>query len=207
MQPLPTHQLVLPGVACLVLAVLAARVPRYRFAILGFIAIVGYAILQDQVSARLCPEYFTVLHRPIPGVTDPTLLGVCWGFLGGWWGGVLLGYAAGLLATVGPRPKLEPRELVVPLGLLVAAVAAATAITGYSVWRHTEMFGVYLDPGTAELVPAKRHRELLTVACYHFVAYASAVIGGVVLCAWVWVKRRKREQPPTTEPVLPGPLL
>src|SRR4051812_28725445 len=103
MQPLETHRIVLPVAACLVLAVLALRVPRYRFALMGFGAIVGYAILQDQVSARLCPEYFTVYHQPIPGVTDPTLLGICWGFLGGWWGGVVVGYVAGLLATLGPR--------------------------------------------------------------------------------------------------------
>ena len=125
MQPLETHQITLPVAACVLLVVLAGRIPRYRFALLGFGAIVGYAILQDQVSARLCPEYFTVLHRPIPGVTDPTLLGVCWGFLGGWWGGVLLGYTVGLAATLGDRPKLSPRELVWPLGLLVGGVAAA----------------------------------------------------------------------------------
>lgn len=192
MPPLETHQIVLPVAACLLLVVLAGRVSRYRFALLGLGAIVGYAVLQDQVSARLCPEYFTVLHRPIPGVTDPTLLGVCWGFLGGWWGGVLLGYAAGLTATLGDRPKLSPRELVQPIGLLVGGVAAATALAGFSVWRHSEMLGVTLDPGMAEAVPVRRHRALLTVACYHFVAYASSVLGGVVLCVWVRSERRKR---------------
>lgn len=192
--PLDTHQIVLPVVACLVLTALAVRIPRYRFAMMGFVAIVGYAILQDQVSARLCPEYFTVLHRPIPGVTDPTLLGVCWGFLGGWWGGVLLGYAAGLTATLGPRPPMHPRELVMPILLLVVAIATVTALTGFSVWRHSEMLGVMLDPGNAELVPVQRHRALLTVACYHFVAYASSVVGAVALCVWVRAERQRREQ-------------
>ncbi|HEY1187500.1 MAG TPA: hypothetical protein VGE74_07565 [Gemmata sp.] len=202
MPPLGTHQIVLPLLACLMLAVVAVRIPRYQFALMGLVAIVGYAVLQDQVSARLCPEYFTVLHRPIVGVTDPTLLGICWGFLGGWWGGALLGYAAGLTATLGPRPKLHPRELVVPIALLICGVAAATALTGFSVWRHSEMLGVVLDTGTGELVPAKRHRALLTVACYHFVAYTSSVIGGVALCAWVWSERRKRapEENPTCPP-------
>ena len=194
MPPLETHQMVLPLLACAVLAVTAVRLPRYRFALIGLVAIVGYAIVQDQISARLCPEYFTVLHRPVPGVTDPTLLGVCWGFLGGWWGGALLGYAAGLTATLGPHPKLTPRELLKPIALLVCAVAAATALAGYSVWRHSEALGVMLDPGMAEAVPPKRHTALLTVACYHFVAYASAVVGGVVLCVWVGSERRKRDE-------------
>ena len=89
MTPLGWHQIALPVVMCMVLAVVAGRVPRYRFALMGLVVLVGYAMLQDQVSARLCPEYFTVLHPPIPGLTDPTLLGISWGFLGAWWGGVL----------------------------------------------------------------------------------------------------------------------
>lgn len=41
MPPLEMHRIVLPVLACLTLAVLAARVPRYRFALLGLVAIVG----------------------------------------------------------------------------------------------------------------------------------------------------------------------
>ncbi|MBY0457148.1 MAG: hypothetical protein K2V38_07415 [Gemmataceae bacterium] len=197
MPPLRTEQMALPVVACVLLAVVALWVPRYRFALLGLGFVVGYAILQDQISARLCPEYFTRLHNPIPGVTDPTLLGVYWGFLGAWWGGVLVGYVAGLMATVGPRPKLTPRELVKPFALLVLGVATVTALTGLSVWRHGELFGLILDSGTAQVVPTKRHQELMTVACYHLVAYASSVVGGVALCAWVWAERRRRTPPPT----------
>ncbi|MDY3553312.1 hypothetical protein R5W24_002413 [Gemmata sp. JC717] len=206
MPPLAKHQIILPIAACVLLAVVAGRIPRYRFALLGFVAIVGYAVLQDQVSARLCPEYFTVLHRPVPGVTDPTLLGVCWGFLGGWWGGVLLGYAAGLTATLGSHPKLAPREILKPLAFLVSGVAVATALTGFSVWRHSEALGVVLDPGMAEAVPPPRHRALFTVACYHFVAYASSIFGGVVLCVWVASERRSRakQEKETRPPGLPG---
>ena len=192
MTPLGWHQIALPVVMCVLLAVVAVRLSRYRFALLGLGAIVGYAMLQDQVSARLCPEYFTVLHPPIPGLTDPTLLGICWGFLGGWWGGIVLGYVAGLLATLGPRPQLAPRELVRPLALLVLATATATALTGVSVWHHAEMLGVTLEPGMASVVPPERHRGLLVVACYHLVAYATATIGGVVVCGWVQAERCKR---------------
>src|SRR5262249_28697462 len=115
--------------------------------LLGIGVMSGYAILQDQVSARLCPEYFTVLHNPIPGLTDPTLLGVAWGFLGAWWGGALMGYFAGIAATAGRKPPLGPRELVRPMLVLVLAIGTATAMTGVSVWHHAEMFEVRLDPG------------------------------------------------------------
>jgi len=199
MTPIEWQQIVLPLVMCAILVVLAAGVPRYRFALMGFVAMVGYAVLQDQISARLCPEYFTVLHPPIPGLSDPTLLGISWGFLGGWWGGVLLGYVIGLLATLGPNPKLAPRELVWPLLLLVGALAFVTAATGVSVWHHSEMLGVTLDAGMTDLVPAERHRGLLTVACYHLVAYVTATAGGVVICVWVAAERRRRGRPGEAE--------
>lgn len=193
MAPIAWHQIVLPLAVCAAVAVVAVRVPRYRFALYGFAAITGYAMLQDQVSARLCPEYFTVLHPPIPGLTDPTLLGISWGFIGGWWGGIVLGYVAGLVATLGPRPKLAPRELVRPLLVLVSVLAAATALTGFTVWHHANLLGVSLDAGMNGLVPVERHRAVLVVACYHFTAYATATVGGVVMCAWLWGERRKRD--------------
>jgi len=149
-------------------------------------------MMQDQVSARLCPEYFTVLHPPIPGLTDPTLLGICWGFIGGWWGGIVLGYAAGLVSTLGPRPPLSPRDFIKPLILLMCTVGTVTALCGFSVWRHANMLSVSLE-GMDGLIPPERHRAALTVACYHFVAYASATLGGIVVCAWLRAERRKRD--------------
>lgn len=191
MAPIAWYQIALPITVCCAVAVVAIRVPRYRFALYGFIAIVGYAMLQDQVSARLCPEYFTVLHPPIPGMTDPTLLGISWGFIGGWWGGIVLGYVAGLVATLGKRPQLTPRDFVRPLFVLVSVLATVTALTGFTVWHHAELLGVSLT-GFDGLVPVERHRAVLVVACYHFTAYATATIGGVVLCAWLWMERRTR---------------
>jgi hypothetical protein len=189
--PLGWHQIALPVVMCCALAALALQFSRYRIVLLGLGALVGYAVLQDQVSARLCPEYFTVLHPPIPGVSDPTLLGLGWGFLGAWWGGVLLGFVLSFAATLGPRPALTPRELVRPIAVLVGVLAGVTALTGFTVWYHAGVLGVTLRAEMTGLVPVEKHRGLLTVACYHLSAYVTATAGGVVLCVWVWVQRRR----------------
>ena len=34
-----------------------------------------------------------------------------WGFLGGWWGGMLMGMSLGLVATLGKAPPLAVREV------------------------------------------------------------------------------------------------
>jgi hypothetical protein len=193
MEPLQWYRIVTPFVVCALLA-MAARFghARFRFAGMGVIAGVCYGVLQDQVSARLCPEYFTVFHQPIPGITDPTLLGVTWGFLATWWAGLFLGYIAGLIATIGTKPKLLPYEVIRPLLLLLAFVAMAVAITGVTVWWHAELMGVSIDPGLGMLLPPERHRALLVVSCYHFVAYVVSFVGSLVLWVWIWRERLER---------------
>lgn len=193
MEPLPLYRVVVPVVAVGLFAAFCAvrNIPRQRIALLGILAMSGYGMLQDQISARLCPEYFTVFHNPLPGgVSDPTLVGIGWGFLGSWWGGLALGYAAGLTATLGKNPPLGPRELLKPVGVLLLGVAAATAACGVSVWMYADAFEIRLHPLFDAKLPPERHRGLFTVSCYHLVAYASAIVGSVLLCGWIAWQRR-----------------
>jgi hypothetical protein len=155
---------------------------------------------QDQVSARLCPEYFTVFNPRIPGLTNPTGLGIAWGFLATWWLGLFCGYAAGLVATATrkpapgrvPRPVLSPRDIIRPLGLLLVMVALAVALTGATVWIHCESLGVSIDPEFGRVLPPERHRALLVVSCYHFVGYVAAIGGSLALLVWIRRERARR---------------
>jgi hypothetical protein len=195
MEPLPLYRVVTPFAAVGLFALFCAvrNIPRFRLALLGIALLAGYGMLQDQVSARLCPEYFTVFHNPIPGVADPTLLGVLWGFLGAWWGGLIMGYAAGLTATLGTKnPPLGACELVWPMAAVVAGTAAVTALCGVSVHIHAEAMQVQLPAYFERDVPAERHRGLLVVSCYHLAAYAAAVVGSLLLCGWVAAERHRR---------------
>ncbi len=54
-------------------------------------AAIGYGILHDEVTARICVEYFTVGHPDLFGTDSPTLLGIGWGIVATWWAGLLLG--------------------------------------------------------------------------------------------------------------------
>ena len=46
---------------------------------MSIIAAVLYGIAHDQITARICVEYFTIGHPPIFGTDDATLLGLGWG--------------------------------------------------------------------------------------------------------------------------------
>jgi len=191
MEPLPWYRIAAPIVFVAMLAgiCLWKNLPRFRAMLLGIAMLSLYGMVQDQVSVRLCPEYFTIYHNPIPGLTEPTLLGIAWGFLGAWWGGALLGYSAGICATAGKSPPWPVSRLIVPMLVVIAFVAAVAAICGFAVQTYLQGFAVTVNAESAEAIPLERRRNVVTVACYHVAAYASAILGSVVLCLWIARKR------------------
>lgn len=194
MDPLPTWKLVVQLIAVpLLLAYCLWRGRNDLRHIAACIVILTlYGMIQDQISARLCPEYFTVAHQPIPGLTEPTLLGVAWGFLGAWWGGMLLGMALGLTTTLGSRPPLTVRDTLPGMGCLILGVAAVSLIAGMAAYTTGDLTGIQLAEPWASAIPAERHLSFLVVACAHFGTYTSAILGSGVLCVWAARLRRRK---------------
>ncbi len=191
MEPLPWYRIAAPVVFVAMLAGICVwkDLLRFRAMLMGIGLLSGYAMLQDQISARLCPEYFTVLHNPIPGLTEPTLLGIAWGFLGSWWGGALLGYGAGLAATLGRRPPATLRQLLGPMLAVIAFVTVCTSFAGIAVSMNADLFSIRVDAISLDAIPVQRRVKAFIVATYHLVAYASSVIGSVVAIVCIANKR------------------
>jgi hypothetical protein len=55
-----------------------------KIILLCIVAAIVYGILHDQVTARVCVEYFTIGHPPIFHTDDPTLLALGWGVIATW---------------------------------------------------------------------------------------------------------------------------
>ena len=51
----------------------------FRIVLLSIASAIGYGILHDQVTARVCVEYFTIGHPPVFSTDSPTLLALGWG--------------------------------------------------------------------------------------------------------------------------------
>ena len=187
MEPLPWYRIAAPVVCVVMLGGVCVwkNYLRFRAMLLGIGLLSGYAMLQDQFSVRLCPEYFTVLHNPINGLTDPTLLGITWGFLGSWWGGALLGYGAGLAATLGKQPPMTVKQLLKPMLCVIAFVAACTALAGISVAMNADGFSISINTLSIEAIPIQRRTPAFIVATYHLVVYAASVLGSVVCIVWI----------------------
>src|SRR5436853_1440044 len=91
-----------------------------KILLLCILAAITYGILHDQVTARVCVEYFTIGHPPIFHTDSPTLLAIGWGIIATWWVGLMLGIAAALAARTGSWPKLNASAFMRPIGILMA---------------------------------------------------------------------------------------
>ena len=75
---------------------------------LCIVAALIYGILHDQVTARVCVEYFTIGHPPIFHLDDPTLRGFGLVRRATWWMGLILSIPAVVAAESDHGPSSMP---------------------------------------------------------------------------------------------------
>jgi hypothetical protein len=163
----------------------------FRILLLCVAAAVLYGIVQDQVTAHVCVEYFTIGHPPVFPTDDPTALAFGFGVLATWWVGALLGVPLAFVARWRSRPKLGARDLLRPLGVLMACVglvALLAGVLGYAVARAGLVW--LLEPLTTRVPPGK-HAAFLADAWAHTAAYATGILGGILLWTWAWNRRKQ----------------
>lgn len=153
-------------------------------------AAVTYGIAHDQVTARVCVEYFTIGHPPVFGTEDPTLLGIGWGIFATWWVGLLLGVPLAIAARAGSRPKRSVRSLIRPIASLFGVTAVAALGAGVIGWFLAKAGAVILVGPIAHQVPPDRHVPYLVDLWAHSASYFVGFVGGIVIVVRVWRSRR-----------------
>ena len=152
-----------------------------------------YGVAHDQVTARVCVEYFTVGHPPIFGTDNPTLLGLGWGIIATWWVGAILGVALAIAARAGNRPRRTVRSLVQPVIVLLAVTGAIALAAGLIGGAFAILGWVVLVPPLAAEVPSSKHTPFLADLWAHSASYLVGFVGGVVVCVRVWSSRKRLE--------------
>jgi len=156
---------------------------------LCILSAVIYGILHDQVTARICVEYFTIGHPAIFGTDDPTLLGLGWGIIATWWVGLLLGVPLAVVARAGSRPKRSARSLLRPLAWLFVATALCAALAGLVGWLLAENGTVLLVGSLARRVPPEMHVRFVVDLFAHSASYFAGFAGAIVVMVLVWRSR------------------
>ena len=160
-----------------------------KIVLLSVVAAVGYGIVHDQVTARVCIEYFTVFHPPVFHTNNPTLLGLGWGIIATWWMGAFLGVLLAIAARAGGGPKFTARMLGRPVLKLLGMMLVSAAIFGCA---------GYILASRGAIAPPNLVSEMLAPASYpafmadwwaHITSYAVGGVGGLILCVLIFLRR------------------
>ena len=161
-----------------------------RILMLCVVSAVAYGIVHDQFTAHLCVEYFTVAHPAVFATTSPWLQGLGWGLIATWWVGAILGVILAISARAGSWWKVNARELVRPLLILMTVTALAATICGvlgFLLYR-AHVVGI---AGWEEEIPVEKHAAFSADIWTHLASYAVGFVGGIVLSVrTLWVRWR-----------------
>jgi len=160
-----------------------------KIVLLSVVAAVCYGIAHDQVTARICVEYFSVFHPPVFPTASPTLLALGWGVIATWWLGAFLGVVLAISARFGARRRITARDLVRPVLRLLAVMALSAILfgtTGYVLARR----GLIAPPRwVTERLDRGSYNAFMADWWAHNASYAAATLGGVLLCVITYRKR------------------
>jgi hypothetical protein len=170
---------------------------------LCIVAAVLYGIAHDQITSRICVEYFTRAHPRIIASESPTALGLLWGVIATWWVGLGLGLPLAAVARLGRRPKLDARSLSRSIALVLLGMATIATAAGFAGYRLAR-----LNPGLITFpdldLPRGREPSFVAVASAHAASYASGLFGGLLVLGWA-LSRRLSAPTPGSIPPGPGP--
>src|SRR5579863_551513 len=150
-------------------------------------AAIVYGIVMDQITIRICPEYFTVAHPHIFNTGSLTLLALGWGVIATWWAGAIPGVAFAIAGRTGSLPKLTWRKFVRPLVILAVIMTATSVAAGFlGAW----MVNVGSQPAVqawAMGLPLDKQAAFMADAFAHVCSYAVGALGCLTIAtaaAW-----------------------
>jgi hypothetical protein len=164
-------------------------IEHLKIILLCIAAAIFYGIVHDQITARVCIEYFTIFHPPVFTTQSATLLGFGWGIIATWWVGLLLGVLLTLAARGGRRAQLSAPDLLRPIASLLVVMACCALVAGSTGFLLATQ-GLVPEPQwmTSALNPLSYARFVADFFA-HSASYASGILGGLVLCILQYRRR------------------
>ena len=159
--------------------------------LLSLLAACTYGVVHDQITVRLCIEYFTVAHPPLFHTISPTLLALCWGVAATAGIGAALGVILALVSqSRGPVPYSVSRlgRSILVLLVVMAASAFGAGVVGYQLSR---LGFISIPAGLVGRIPAHQHDRFMAVWFAHGASYLVGLAGGALLCFCIWRARGK----------------
>jgi hypothetical protein len=158
-------------------------------------AAVAFGVVHDQVTARVCVEYFTIGHERIVATDSPLVLGLIWGVVATWWAGALAGVVVALAAREGPWPRLTWRHFVRPAAALSVAMAIAALGAGVLGYALTASGRIGIVPSYADAIVPGRQARFMADVFAHATSYGVGLLGAIAIAVQSLAIRRGLARP------------
>ena len=143
-------------------------------------AAVSYGIVHDEITARLCIEYFTVTHSPLIASRDPTAVGLFWGIFATWWVGIPLGGGLAAACCLRPIPTL-PGDIVAPLVRLLGLIALCAFLGGVFGYLGYSAGWLRIPEDYSDCIPLGHHAWFLVDSLADLAGCIAGFPGGLLL--------------------------
>ncbi len=162
---------------------------KFQVVLLCVIAACSYGVIHDQITVRVCLEYFTVAHPPLFPTSSPTLLALCWGVAATIGLSVVFGLVLALVSQSGSAPPIPPDRLVLPILLLLTVMGTCALLAALLGYQLSQRQLVFMPPSLARAIPVRLHDRFLAVWCAHLASYFVGLTGASFLCFRIWRAR------------------
>lgn len=159
--------------------------------LLSVFSAIVYGIIHDQITARICVEYFTVGHPPIFNTESPTLLAFGWGVAATWWVGLMLGFPLACAARLGSSRALSAIELTKPIAILLGVMGLGAFLAGLIAFIFGAQGSIQVPAVFASALPSQKQIPFLVDMWAHSASYLFGFLGGIVLIVRIWRKRER----------------
>lgn len=119
--------------------------------VLSILACITFGVVHDQITARICVEYFTIGHPRVIPTDGPTIPGFVWGINATWWVGAIPGIPLATIARIGARPKRTAGSLIRPMAALFGCNAMLALLAGFIGYIAASNGWVWLVGSIAEM--------------------------------------------------------
>lgn len=169
-------------------------VPSIKIILITTLWFILYGILNDQITIRICAEYFTVFHRRIVASDNITVIAIAWGIAATWWFGLSVGVILALVSRFFTANKIDNIRHLMRLGgwlsLFVFCFSLVAGFIGYFLAVNDLILVSYWFRG----IPQSSEARFLAVLFWHNALYLDAGISAVVLVAAIWRRRDRGHQ-------------
>ena len=152
----------------------------------------AYAVVQNQVTARVCVEYFSVGHPAILPTRSSALLGLFWALVAGAPAGAFCGTLVAMGARDGPGPRLDWRYFVAPVRWLALVMALSTLLAGLAGYVLTSRGVITVIERYRHLISPDRHARFMADVFGHGATFLVGLLGTLLIAVRGRLHRMRR---------------